>query len=79
MEKEGEFKSTKEVEEIAKEPEPKDIDEYAKISDDNKSLLVRIPAKIRDTFHIEKGNYIHFFAKIKEGKIGKLIIKFVKK
>lgn len=71
---ESNLKTIEEIEEIIKQPSPKDIEEYAKISDDGKSLLIRIPAKIRDNFNLKKGDYIRFFAEVKDKKVGDLII-----
>ena len=79
MEKEGEPRTLKEIEELSREPKPKYIEAYAKISDDKKSLLVRIPAKIRQDFKIKKGDFMYFYAEIKAGKVGELIIKIVRK
>jgi len=36
------------------------INERAKISDDGRSLVVRIPTRVRDAFKIKKGQYMRF-------------------
>jgi bifunctional DNA-binding transcriptional regulator/antitoxin component of YhaV-PrlF toxin-antitoxin module len=55
-------------------PVPKEINERAKISYDGKSLFIRLPAKIRDQFKIKQGQYMKFYAEIKNGKKGELKI-----
>lgn len=82
IKKEGEHKALAEIKEEINEVlerKPKDIEEYAKISDDGKSLLIRIPAKIKKDFNLKQGQYFRFFAEVKEEKIGDLIITIVNK
>lgn len=67
-------KTLQEIKELLKQPKPKDLEVYAKISDDSKSLLIRIPAKIRDVLKLQKGQYIKFFAKVEKGNVGKVIL-----
>ncbi len=50
------------------------INAYAKIGDDTKSLVIRIPADAREAFKIQKGQYIRFHSKIIDGKLGPLEI-----
>ena len=74
-------KKLRELEEIKKEiEEPKYdyIEKFATISDDKKSLLLRIPQEIRNKFGIKSGDKIRFYAKFEEGKKPELKIELAK-
>lgn len=63
-----------EIQKAAQKKPPKNEEEYAKISDDGKSLFIRIPAKIKKDFNVQKGQYMKFYAEIKNDKLGELHI-----
>lgn len=54
------------------------LEKSAKISDDKKSLLIRIPQEIRNKFDIKAGDKIKFSTRFEEGKSPELEIKLVK-
>ena len=75
-------KKLRELDEIKKEiEEPKYdyIEKLATISDDKKSLLLRIPQEIRNKFNIKAGQKIRFYAQFEENKSPKLTIEVIKK
>ena len=75
-------KRLKELGEIKKEiEEPKYdyVEKFATISDDKKSLLLRIPQEIRNKFNIKAGDKFKFYAKFEEKKTPKLTIEVIKK
>lgn len=55
-----EVKTLKEIEKEVGEPKYDYIEKYATISDDKKSLLIRIPAEIRDHIKMKQGEKIRF-------------------
>ena len=73
-------KKLRELEEIKKdieEPKFDYIEKFATISDDKKSLLLRIPQEITKHFNIKQGQKIKFRAEFKEDELPKLEIKLV--
>lgn len=69
------------IEEIKKEiaePEHDYLEKFATISDDKKSLLIRIPQEVRSHFGLKKGDKIRFYAEFREGKTPELNISLVK-
>ena len=73
-------KKLREIEEIKKEiEEPKFdyIEKLATISDDKKSLLLRIPQEITKHFNIKQGQKIKFRGEFKEDKPPELKIELV--
>ncbi len=73
-------KKLREIEEIKKEiEEPKYdyIEKFATISDDKKSLLLRIPQDITKHFNIKQGQKIKFRGEFKEDKLPELKIELV--
>ena len=68
-------KTLKEIEKEVGEEKYDYIERYATISDDNKSLLLRIPAGIRDHMKMKKGDKL-FFKVRAEGR--NLKIKYIK-
>ena len=73
-------KKLRDIEEIKKEiEEPKFdyIEKLATISDDKKSLLIRIPQEIKKHFNIKQGQKIKFRAEFKEDKLPELEIELV--
>jgi len=73
------LRDIKEIKEIIKEPDYDHIEKFATISDDKKSLLIRIPQDIRRKLDIKAGDKIRFYAEFKEDKEPKLEIKWVSK
>ncbi len=72
---------TRTLEEIKKEiEEPKYdyVDKSATISDDKKSLLLRIPQEIRRHFKINAGDKIRFYAEFHEKRSPKLKIGLIR-
>ena len=70
----------KEIEEIKKEiEEPKFdyIEKFATISDDKKSLLIRIPQEITKHFNIKQGQKIKFRGEFKEDQSPTLDIRLI--
>ncbi len=75
-----EIKKLREIEEIkedTKEPEYDYVEKFATISDDKKSLLLRIPQEITKHFNIKQGQKIKFRAEFKEDKLPELKIELV--
>ena len=73
-------KKLREIEEIkedTKEPEYDYVEKFATISDDKKSLLLRIPQEITKHFNIKQGQKIKFRAEFKEDKLPELKIELV--
>ncbi len=56
------------------EPNHNQIIKTATMSDDSKSLIVRIPQEIRNKFNLKKGNKLKFIGDFEEGKSPKLSI-----
>ena len=73
------LRELKEIKKDIEEPKYDYIEKFATISDDKKSLLLRIPQEIRNHFKIKAGDKIRFYARFKEDKSPKLIINLVKK
>ncbi len=67
-----------EIKKELKEPKHDYIEKFAKISDDKKSLLIRIPQEIRNHFKIKAGYKLRFYAKFEEDKTPDLKITLVK-
>ncbi len=75
-----EIKKLRDIEEIKKEiEEPKFdyIEKFATISDDKKSLLLRIPQEITKHFNIEQGQKIKFRGEFKEDQPAELKIELI--
>ena len=73
-------KKLRDLEEIKKEveePEYDYIEKLATISDDKKSLLIRIPQEITKHFNIKQGQKIKFRGEFKEDESPKLKIELV--
>ncbi|MBT7169874.1 AbrB/MazE/SpoVT family DNA-binding domain-containing protein [Candidatus Woesearchaeota archaeon] len=73
------LKSLEELKGESKELDYDYTEKFATISDDKKSLLIRIPQDIRKKVHIKAGDKIRFFAIYKEDEKPKLKIEWVKK
>ncbi len=74
-------KKLRDLDEIKKEiEEPKYdyIEKFATMSDDKKSLLIRIPQEIRNKFNLKAGDQLRFYAQFQEDKKPELEIKVVK-
>ncbi len=67
-----------EIEKEIEEPKYDYIEKFATISDDKKSLLLRIPQEIRSKFNINAGDKIRFYGEFRQKKSPKLIIGVVK-
>lgn len=79
--KEGDEKQKRTLSELiklSKEPTHNKIEKKATISDDGKSLLLRIPQEITKLFGIKSGDKIKFSGKINNGKTSELKIKWEK-
>ncbi len=73
-------KKLRELEEIKddiKEPEFDYIEKLATISDDKKSLLLRIPQEITKKFNIKQGQKIKFRAEFRDDKPPELSIELI--
>ncbi len=73
-------KKLRDIEEIKKdieEPEFDYVEKFATISDDKKSLLLRIPQEITKQFNIKQGQKIKFRGEFKEGELPELNIELV--
>ena len=66
-----------EIKEDIEEPEYDYIEKFATISDDGKSLLLRIPQEITKHFNIKQGQKIKFRGEFKEDKLPVLKIELV--
>lgn len=73
-----EKKELEEIKEEIKEPDFDYIEKFATISDDKKSLLLRIPQEITKHFNIKQGQKIKFRGEFKEGKEPELKIDLIK-
>ncbi len=74
------IKKVKEIEEIKKEIEEPDFDyieKFATISDDTKSLLLRIPQEITKHFDIKQGQKIKFRGEFRDDKPPELKIELI--
>ena len=78
MVKEQKIKTVEEIKKEIKEPKYDYIEKLATISDDTKSLILRIPQDIRKHFNIKAGDKIRFYAKFEEKRAPKLEIKVIK-
>lgn len=67
-----------EIKKEVAEPKHDYIERFAKISDDKKSLLLRIPQEIRNHFKIKAGDSIRFYAEFRAHKQDKLKIELKK-
>ena len=75
-----EKKRLRELDEIKKdieEPKFDYIEKFATISDDKKSLLLRIPQEITKHFNIKQGQKIKFRGEFKEDESPKLKIELI--
>lgn len=76
------MKKEKSLEEIEKEiQEPiinGDIEKFATMSDDKKSLILRIPQEIRQKFNLKAGDKLRFNAKFENKKEPRLEITILK-
>jgi len=75
-------KKLREIEEIKeeiKEPKHDYIEKFATISDDKKSLLLRIPQDIRKHMNMKAGDKIRFYMVSEEDKHPELKIELVRK
>jgi len=72
------LRTIEEIKEEVKEPEHDFVEKFATISDDKKSLLIRIPQEIRNHFKIKAGDKIRFYAEFREGKESELNINWIK-
>jgi len=68
-----------EIKKELKEPKHDYIEKLAKISDDKKSLILRIPQDIRNLFKIKKGDKLRFYSELREDRKPKLVIELIKK
>lgn len=68
----------KEIEEAIKEPKEDYIEKLSKISDDTKSLILRVPQEIREVMKINKGDRLKFFVTDLHKKSPKLKITLIK-
>lgn len=74
-----EVKTLAEIEELSKEPEFDILEKFATISDDQQSLLLRIPQEIRNHFAIKAGDKIRFYTEFRPKQTPELKISWVKK
>ena len=75
-----EIKKLRELDEIKRdieEPKFDYIEKFATISDDKKSLLLRIPQEITKQFHIQQGEKIKFRGEFKEDQLPILKIELI--
>ncbi len=73
-------KKIREIDEIKKEIEEPDFDyieKFATISNDKKSLLLRIPQEITKHFNIKQGQKIKFRGEFREDKVPELKIELI--
>jgi hypothetical protein len=67
-----------EIKKEIEEPKHDYIEKFAKISDDKKSLLLRIPQEIRKHFKIMAGDKIRFYGEFHEKRSPKLKIELIR-
>lgn len=72
------LRTLEEIKEEVKEPKYDITERFAKISDDKKSLLVRIPQEIRKKFNLKAGDRLRFHAQFEEEKKPELKIELIK-
>ncbi len=72
------IKNILEIEKDVKEPRYEYIEKFATISDDNKSLLLRIPQEIRKKLKLNAGDKIRFYAEFRQKKDPKLKMEIIK-
>ena len=70
--------SIEEIEKEIAEPEHDYLEKYATMSDDKKSLIIRIPQEVRSHFGLKKRDKLRFYAEFKKGKTPELNISLVK-
>ena len=73
------FLTKAEIEKLVEEPEHDYIEKFATISDDKKSLLVRIPQEITKIFKINQGDKIRFYTEFHKNKRSVLAIELRRK
>ena len=66
------------IKEEVKEPKYDYIEKFAKLSDDKKSLLLRVPQEIRNKLGIKAGDKLRFYAKFEHNKTPQLKIEWEK-
>ncbi len=71
------LRKLEEIKEDIKEPEFDYIEKFATISDDKKSLLLRIPQEITKHFNIKQGQKIKFSSEFKDDKHPELKIELI--
>lgn len=67
-----------EIKKEIEEPKYDYLEKFATMSDDEKSLLIRIPQEIRNKFNLKAGDKIRFYAKFEEEKKPELIMDVVR-
>lgn len=72
------IKTLSEIKKEVKKADYEFIEKFATISDDKKSLLIRIPQEIRNHFGISPKDKIRFYAEFREDGKPKLEIKLIK-
>lgn len=75
---EKKLRTIEEIEKDIREPEHDYLEKFASISDDKKSLLIRIPQEIRKHFNIKTSDKIRFYAEFKSKTQPTLKISLVK-
>ncbi len=73
-----ELRSLEEIKKEIEEPKHDYLEKFAKMSDDKKSLLIRIPQEIRSKFNLKAGDKLRFYAKFEEDKEPELKIEVIK-
>lgn len=73
----GRLRDLEDIKKEIEEPDYDYIEKFATISDDKKSLLLRIPQEITKHFKIKKGQKIRFYAEFRENKKAELKIELV--
>ncbi len=71
------LRKLEEIKDDVKEPEFDSIEKFATISDDKKSLLLRIPQEITKHFNIKQGQKIKFSTEFKDDKPPELKIELI--
>ena len=72
------IKKILEIEKDVEEPRYEYIEKFATISDDNKSLLLRIPQEIRKKLKLNAGDKIRFYVEFRQKKDPKLKMEIIK-
>ena len=73
----GKIKELEEIKKEIQEPDFDYIEKFATISDDKKSLLLRIPQEITKQFNIKQGQKIKFKGEFKEHTSPELKIELI--